>query len=76
MTESARAAFNARFLAEVDPRNELPVDERGRRAEAARRAYFSRLAHRSVAARRRAQKLVEAAAQADAELGGFGGGAE
>lgn len=50
-TANARAAFLARFEAEVDPSGELPADERARRAEAARRAYFARLAYQSAAAR-------------------------
>ncbi len=37
----------ARFLHEVDPRSELPFEERQRRAEAAKRAYFIRLALKS-----------------------------
>jgi hypothetical protein len=43
-TRAARAAFNARFDNEVDPQRVLPELERARRAEAARRAYFARLA--------------------------------
>jgi hypothetical protein len=47
-----RAGFDQRFLREVDPNNELPEAERLRRAEAARRAYFGRLALASAKARR------------------------
>jgi hypothetical protein len=43
-TKAARAAFNAKFEDEVDPDRTLPEAERARRAEAARRAYFTRLA--------------------------------
>lgn len=43
-TKAARVAFLARFETEVDPKRELPETERRRRAEAARRAYFARLA--------------------------------
>lgn len=43
-TEAARAKFLARFEQEVDPAGELPEAERTRRAEAARRAHFQRLA--------------------------------
>lgn len=47
-----REAFLARFECEVDPDGTLDPDERVRRALAARRAYFTRLAARSAAARR------------------------
>jgi hypothetical protein len=52
-TKKARAAFATRFEREVDPDGLLPPAERARRAEAARRAYFTRLALRSSQARRR-----------------------
>lgn len=42
-TRAARAAFNARFENEVDPDRTLTEAERVRRADAARRAYFTRL---------------------------------
>jgi hypothetical protein len=51
-TEPARAAFRARFELEVDPNSTLPLAERLRRAELARRAYFLRLALKSAASRR------------------------
>lgn len=51
-TAPARRAFLARFEREVDPLGELPVEERQRRAEHARKAYFTRLALASVKARR------------------------
>ena len=53
VTRAARAAFLARFEREVDPTGVLPVDERLRRAEHARRAHFARLAFLSAEARRR-----------------------
>lgn len=53
-TTAARKAFQDRFVREVDPREELPLTERLRRAEAARKAYFTRLAYLS--ARKRAAK--------------------
>ncbi|MGH8973041.1 MAG: hypothetical protein ACRD0C_07525 [Acidimicrobiia bacterium] len=53
-TRKAREAFAARFEREVDPTGALPPAERARRAEAARRAYFTELALRSSLARRRA----------------------
>ncbi len=56
-TAPARAAFLARFEREVDPEGRLPVAERIRRAEHARRAYFGRLAMKSAAARRKTTPL-------------------
>ena len=53
-TKAAREAFMARFEREVDPENgTLAPEERTRRAEAARKAYFAQLAHKSAKARRR-----------------------
>ena len=52
VTESDRRAFNQRFLDEVDPERRLPERERLRRADAARRAYFTRLAYLSARKRR------------------------
>jgi hypothetical protein len=51
-TAAARAAFLARFENEVDPDRKLPVAERARRAESARRAHMTRLALASSKARR------------------------
>lgn len=53
-TKAARAAFARRFLDQVDPQRKLPETERNRRAEAARKAHFARLALRSAVARRKA----------------------
>jgi hypothetical protein len=50
-TEPARRAALARFERQVDPNNELPEDERHRRAASARRSYFRRLALRSAQTR-------------------------
>jgi len=52
-TRAAREAFERRFLDEVDPDRQLPEDERDRRAQYARKAYFARLALKSAQARRR-----------------------
>ena len=52
-TRAARTAFLERFLDEVDPERTLPDGERDRRAAAARKAYFARLALKSAQARRR-----------------------
>lgn len=53
-TAAARLAFNGRFVDLVDPERTLPEAERGRRVEAARKAYFTRLAYQSLLARRAA----------------------
>ena len=56
-TRAAREAFMARFERQVDPDSRLPLSERTRRADAARKAYFSGLALKSAkagGARRRA----------------------
>src|SRR5262245_40922141 len=50
-TQAARAAFLARFEREVDPERVLSNTERSRRAESAKKAYFTRLALRSARAR-------------------------
>ena len=52
-TKAAREAFMARFEREVDPDGTLTAEERARRAEAAGKAYFAQLAHKSAKARRR-----------------------
>ncbi len=51
-TAKARRAFDDRFLREVDPDGVLPHAERHKRADAARRAYFAKLALASAKARR------------------------
>ena len=51
-TRPARNAFDARFDREVDPDGLLDPAERSRRADHARRAYFTRLALKSAQARR------------------------
>ncbi len=51
-TQPARDAFRERFEREVDPECVLPEAERQRRAEAARKAYYTRLALQSAQARR------------------------
>lgn len=52
-TAPARAAFMERFERQVDPDGVLPVVERQRRAEAARKAHFTRLALASARSRRK-----------------------
>lgn len=53
ITRAAREAFFSKFERDVDPDGVLPVDERLRRAEMARKAHFTRLALASAQARRR-----------------------
>ena len=52
-TGPAREKFEQRFLDEVDPDRTLPETERLRRAGFARKAYYTRLAIKSAAARRK-----------------------
>ena len=52
-TEPARRAFLRRFEDQVDPDRTLPDAERTRRAEAARKAHFQRMALKSARARQR-----------------------
>lgn len=66
-TANARAALQARFETEVDPHGLLDPEERTRRAEHARSAYYTRLALKSHAARRKAAAFTAAADAADAE---------
>jgi len=51
-TEPARRAFMSRFESEVDPDGVLTDVERIRRAEQAKKAYFTRLALKSARQRR------------------------
>lgn len=53
-TEPARRAFLSRFEREVDPDGSLTPAERSRRAQHAKKAYFTRLAFKSALSRRRA----------------------
>lgn len=53
VTKAARAAFVSKFERDVDPDGILPVEERLRRADMARKAHYTRLALKSAEARRR-----------------------
>jgi hypothetical protein len=53
LTKAARAAFESKFEREVDPDGVLPLEERLRRAEMARKAHYARLALKSAQARRK-----------------------
>lgn len=57
-TGPARAAFLDRFEREVDPEGALPPEERTRRADHARKAYFTALALKSAKARRRRREAA------------------
>ena len=51
-TQAARDGLQRRFEDQVDPDRTLPVEERAKRADSARRAHFQRLALKSAQARR------------------------
>ena len=51
-TKPGRAAFLATFEKDVDPNRVLSITERARRAAAARKAHFAKMALKSVQARR------------------------
>ena len=59
-TAAGRAAFLSRFDEQVDPEGVLPLAERARRAEAARKLYFAKLSLQSAMARRKADYSVVA----------------
>ena len=67
-TAPARAAMLDRFMREVDPDGTLLPAERERRAEHARKAYYTGLALKSASARRRASKALDDLAEAEAAL--------
>lgn len=56
LTANARATFRDRFASQVDPDGTLPEAERQRRAECARKAYYTALAAKSARARRSRRK--------------------
>jgi hypothetical protein len=58
-TAPARAAFLSRFEREVDPEGVLDPEERARRADHAKKAYFLRLALASRKARADKKKTAE-----------------
>ncbi len=60
VTAKARETFLASFERKVDPDHLLPAAECARRAEAARRAHFTRLAMKSAKARSRPDQIEEA----------------
>ena len=58
-TAKARAAFLARFEREVDPNRTLSEAERQRRALAARKAYFTKLALQSSISRSKSRQAIQ-----------------
>jgi hypothetical protein len=56
ITKPAREAFMARFERQVDPDGVLPEAERQRRAEAAKKLHFQRMAWKSAKVRRARSK--------------------
>jgi hypothetical protein len=50
-TKPARLAWEAKFEEQVDPHGTLSPEERARRAEAARKAHYTKMAYRSARAR-------------------------
>ena len=62
-----------KFEVQVDPEGILSPQERAKRAEWAKRAYFKRLALKSAQSRRKSRELTSVAEQAEAELSALGG---
>ena len=67
-TAPARKAALQKFEQQVDPNGELSPDERARRAQYARKAYFKQLALKSAQARRRRESDRQAEAAELARL--------
>jgi hypothetical protein len=65
-TAAARQAFHDRFEREVDPEGLLSPQERARRAENAKKAFYRRLALRSAAVRRARIRATTASVPPDA----------
>lgn len=57
-TAKAREVFLTQFEREVDPEGTLSAEERGRRAEHAKKAHFARMARLSAQARRKPKTPV------------------
>jgi hypothetical protein len=55
LTRAAQQAFWSKFERDVDPDGVLPLDERLRRADMARKAHFTRLALKSAQVRRKSR---------------------
>ena len=61
-TKKARATFDEHFVDTVDPDRQLRPEERSRRVEAARKAYYTRLALKSAQARRAKKSVAKKSA--------------
>lgn len=59
ITKNARAALQDRFVREVDPDLSLPIDERERRAQIARKLYYTRIGQMSGKSRRAQREEVD-----------------
>ena len=59
-TGPAREKLSERFIQEVDPDGLLPKKERLKRAEIAKKLYFSRLALKSAKTRRKRREMKSA----------------
>jgi hypothetical protein len=66
-TANARKAFRDRFESQVDPEGILDPGERARRAESARKAYYTRLALKSAQGRRKAAEARKLASTIEQE---------
>jgi len=55
-----RLAAMARFEREVDPTGELPIEERKRRAEMAKKAHYARIGHLGGKSRKRKTRPMPA----------------
>lgn len=64
----ARAAFMAKFEKEVDPEGALAPDERARRAEHAKKAYFLRLTLKAQVAKRKKREAERDRIAAENEM--------
>jgi len=75
-TAAGRAAsarkLDEQLLAKIDPRQELPPEERARRLDHARRAHFARLALRSAKKRRSGKAAERAVRSLDLSAAGRG----
>jgi len=66
-TAPARAASFARFERQVDPAGVLPSNERAKRAESARKAFYREMALRAVEVRRAKRAAKRAASTCEDE---------
>jgi hypothetical protein len=74
-TQPARDAKRERYEHEADPDGRLTPAERARAADQLQRAHMIRMSLRAKAARARAKKNLEVAAEVEAELSAMGGDA-